>query len=171
MKALTVVAIATLIALAAAPSASAAEAGDLRLNLSITWDLGVRVGVGYRLSDRLGVQADLGSSLFVLEGAFMLTGDLFVTYDLLPSDGPFGLRIMAGVPDWRTVFIDPPAAEIAFGASLEAGYEFDGPWGVFLRAGAGLPIFLENGVLERRSTSYPLGLWPDLTAGAKLTLR
>lgn len=124
MKAIAVIAVLVTLSICMAPAVSAQEAGDLRLNLTLTWDLGIRVGVGYRISDRVGVQADVGSSLFVLEGA-----------------------------------------------SLEAAYEFDGPWGVFLRSGAGVPFFLEDGEFGHRNTSYPLGLWPDLSAGATVTLR
>ena len=74
------------------------------------------------------------------------------------------------MPDWRVVFTQPLAAAIALGASGEAGYAFSETWDVFLRAGAGLPVFIEGGEVIWRDTRFPLGLWPDLSLGAQFSM-
>ncbi|MFW5717363.1 MAG: hypothetical protein ACOC0E_07960 [Spirochaetota bacterium] len=154
----------------AVPAVAQAE-GDLRLNLSLTWDLGFRVGVDYRPWDHVGFVADIGSTLFSFEedGGFVLTGNALVMVHAYPPTEPLQLSAGFGVTDWRVVFVDPPATEISFGVSGQVAYDLEG-WGLFLRAGAGLPLFWEGGDFSVGDTAMPLGLWPDLTVGAKIDL-
>lgn len=146
--------------------AGAQDLPELKLKVTLTWDLGLRVGVDYRPWDYVGFGADIGSTLFSLEGAFVLTGDAFVILYATPPADKLQLSARFGVPDWRCVFVRPLAAEIAFGASAEAEYAFSDSWGGFVRVGAGVPLFIEDGTTTWRGTSFPLGLWPDLSLGA-----
>ena len=156
-----------LVALLAALSttAGAQDTPELKLRATITWDLGLRVGVDYRPWDHVGFGADIGSTLFSLEGALVLTGDAFVSLYATPPENNLQLSARLGVPDWRCVFVRPLAAEIAFGASAEVEYAFSRVWGGFLRVGAGVPVFMQDGTTTWGGTSFPLGLWPDLSLG------
>ncbi len=168
---ITLIAVFALVPLFAAPAAHAEAPAPLRLTVTVNWDVGLRVGVEYTPWERVGFAADIGSSLLSLEGAFILTYDAFVVFDVLPPQGRFLLQACIGIPDGRVVFVDPPAAEIAFGASAGVGYRFADRFDLFLRAGGGVPLFRESGDFRVGNTSFPLGLWPDLSLGAHFLLR
>ena len=148
----------------------AQPAAPLRVTVSLTWDLGLRVGVDYRAWDHVGFSADIGSTLFILEGAFALTGDAFVVLYALPPESRVQVSACLGLVDGRYVFTSPGAAMFAFGGSVQGSYGFTERLDAFIRLGGGVPFFLEDGEFGRRDVSFPLGLWPDLTAGVKFSL-
>jgi hypothetical protein len=151
--------------------AGTATAQELKVNVTVTWDLGLRVGVDYRPWDHVGFVADIGSTLFSLEGAFVLTGDAFVAVHAFPPDRPLQLSALVGIPDVRVIFISPPAGEIAFGVSGQAAYAVGERLDLFARVGGGVPFFLEEGEFGYRDIDFPLGLWPDVSLGLKFGLR
>jgi hypothetical protein len=144
---------------------------SLRINVTLTWDLGLRIGIDYRPWDHVSFMADLGSTLFSLEGAFLLTGDAFVVMHAFPPESLWQLSAGVGIPDVRVVFIGPPAIELSLGASVQGAYRLSDAVDVFLRVGGGAPLFLEDGEIRYDRPAFPLGLWPDLSAGVKFGLR
>jgi hypothetical protein len=144
----------------------------LSVNVTVTWDLGLRVGVEYRPWDHVGFCADVGSTLFSFEddGAFILTYNAFVMLHAFDPGEPFQLSACIGLPDGRTVFVDPLAGELAFGASIRAAYRVADRAALFLRVGGGVPIFHESGTWRYDRPSFPLGLWPDLSLGLQAGL-
>jgi hypothetical protein len=158
--------------LVAAPRADAQNQRPLKFNITVTWDLGLRVGVEYRPWDHLGFIADVGSTLFSLEedGGFALTYNVFVVVHAFSPQNAFQLSVCLGLPDGRTVFVKPTAGELAFGASIQAAYEITDAAQLFLRVGGGVPIFLEDGSWKYDRPRFLFGLWPDLSLGLKAGL-
>lgn len=149
---------------------AAEERNEWSFNIIFTWDLGLRLGVDYRPWDNAGISANIGSSLFSLEDdGFLITGDLLFMYHFSDPDQRLQLSTGVGIPDWRLVFTDPFAGEVALGVSGRAGYQFEA-WMPFIRAGAGVPLLREGSEFSIADTSLPLGLWPDLSLGAQIQL-
>lgn len=139
----------------------------LRFTVAVTWDLGLRIGIEYRPFRYVGFAADIGSTLFSLEGAFLMTGDVFTVFYLFPRENSFQLSARVGIPDWRVIFIKPAQGEVAFGASVDGEYQFSQKLGGFIRLGGGVPFFWDGESFAYRKVSFPLGLWPDLSLGAR----
>lgn len=142
----------------------------LKITITVTWDLGLRLGVEYRPFTSVGFSADIGSSLFSLQGTFLLTADTFVVFYFFPPDNRFQLSARVGVPDARLIFIKPAEGEIAFGVSVEGGYHVADRLDAFLRVGGGVPFFWDGESFAQRKVSFPLGLWPDLSLGVRFPL-
>jgi hypothetical protein len=155
----------TVASMSSAAGADAQTVGEFRVAVTATWDLGLRVGVDWRPWEHVGFAADVGSTLFSLEGAFILSGDAYVVIHGLPPEDRLEASLRLGVPDWRVVFAGPAQAMVALGVSAQIGYAIVGPWNVFARAGAGVPWFVSSDGIALDRTSFPLGLWPDLSLG------
>lgn len=141
----------------------------VRLNLLVTWDLGIRLGVDHRPTELYGYTVNVGTTLPGLIEAPQITGDASFGLHLLTPEVGWQASVLAGLVDFRMVFTDPPAVAATFGASARVGYEFEGPWGLFGRAGLGYPWFVEDEEVRSGSNAL-LGLWPDLAVGGTLEL-
>ena len=147
----------------AAPSAAAgANEGAWRVSVSLTWDLGLRVGVEYHLPTGYGISASAGSSLLSLEGDLALTGDLVGVVPLLRADDHTQVDFLAGVNNFILVITRPPSLMWALGVSGRAAVRIAERWDLALRGGLGYPIFSTAEGWSAGGTSFPLGLWPDL---------
>ena len=111
------------------------------------------------------MRTDWGASLFGT-----IVGDLFCVFHAMPPASQLRIALLVGVPN---VSIVPccPAAMVCFGGSVLLGYRFTERFGMDLRAGAGFPLFFEEGApMVRDLENMPLGLWPDATVSAYLRL-
>ena len=149
---------------------STLAAAPLQLNVTLTWDLGLRIGLDYRPWDHVGFSADVGSSLLGLEGSFALTWDAFVVLHAFGPEEPWQLSACLGVVDGHSVFVTPMASEISFGASVQGSYRVTESLAAFLRLGEGVPFYVQEGEFARDDVSFPFGLWPDISLGMKLSL-
>jgi len=120
-------------------------------------------------NERLSILADVGSTVFSLEGAFVLSGSTLAAYNFAPGNAPYEAAVCFGLTDWRYVFADPGAAQISAGASGRFSYDM-GSWRPFVRLGAGIPAAIEQGSASIGRSAFPLDLWPDICAGTAFDL-
>ena len=138
-----------------------AEAGDMAISFGVSYPLlDLEAGFSYALTDDLSLRADIGASLFSLEGDFTLTWDLFLAWKLTQNPVVFGLY--AGIPSAMMVFTDPTSFMVSFGGGAYCQYPFSDSFSLGARLGAGYPLFIISGEIEDKTTNFPLGIWPDL---------
>ena len=133
----------------------------------LTWDAGMRLGAEYSVTPEFALKADAGSSLFSLEGSFALTYDVFAVRKILGSQNGFQLNLMAGLP-YNMIVFGAHSAMFSFGASLDSGYQWTNGIGLFLRTGAGYPLFGDGGAWSFGNGKYIV--WPDLALEMKVGL-
>ena len=159
----------TLILLLVIGSTTSAQQSPLRLSVTVNWYLGLQVGVEYRPWPHVGFSADVGTSVFSLEGDFVLTyNGLLMLYAFPPTDS-FQLNACIGVLNAMTVFTDPVAGELPIGAAIQVGYAATDWLELFFRVGEAVPFYWEPGRFERDEVRFPLGLWPDLSMGGRFS--
>ena len=110
---------AILISAVVAMPVSAQTFAPLHLSILHKWGLGPRVGVEYRLLERVGFVVAAGSTLFSLEGTLILTYDTSLVIYGMTLDSPLHVNICLGIPDGRIAFICPIAGEISLCASAQ----------------------------------------------------
>ena len=137
-------------------------AGDLAFSLGFSWELGLRVGVEYFFLPELAVKADIGTSVFSLEGDFALMYDLLLAYYPFQWQSPWTLGVAAGLTSGMSVFSEPPASMHALGLTLLPGYRFSDQFQLRLRCGLGYPLFIEEDRKEWGDVDSFLNCWPDL---------
>jgi hypothetical protein len=146
-------------------AAAAAVPAEVLLSVSVDWMLSLRVGVEVFVSPQVAFRTDWGATLY---GA--VVGNLWCMLHAMPRASPLRLALLLGVTN-VSIIPTAPAAMLAPGASVLAGYRFNERFGVDVRFGAGYPLFFERDKPVVRSLEgMPLGLWPDATISAYLRL-
>lgn len=148
---------------------AAAQQSPLRLSVTINWYLGIQVGVEYRPWPHVGFVADIGSTLFSLEGEFVLTYDSFLVLYAFDPSSRFQLNACVGVLNAMTVFTEPIAGELPIGAAVHVGYAATDWMELFFRIGEAVPFYWDPTTFELDEVRFPLGLWPDLSMGGRFS--
>jgi hypothetical protein len=144
-------------------AAGSPVSGEVLLAVSLDWMMSLRVGVELPVSAQVALRTDWGASLFGT-----VVGDLFCVLHAMPRSSPLRIALLLGASN-VSIVPSVPAAILAPGASVLAGYRFSERFGVDVRFGAGYPLFLERGKpVIRGLEGMPLGLWPDATLSAWL---
>jgi hypothetical protein len=150
-------------------AAEAAAAPSISLGLNVGWDLDFRVSAEMPIAPNYAVRAEIGSTLFSLEGAFALTYGLTgIRYFDTPI-GALRLGIAFGVPDGMVVFTERGAGTLSLGGAVLASYGFGKGVSANLRAGVGYPFIYEGKSGSWGKTAFG-GFWPDLMAGIAVAL-
>ena len=139
----------------------------LKFCLSSTWDAGARAGMEYELFPQFSAKTDIGSTLFSLEGSFVITYDVFGVWRLTERNNPFQAELLFGLP-YNMIVTGSSAAMFSFGASVDLGYRFNNNFGLYLRGGGGYPLFYSDSKWTGGSAKGVF--WPDLALELKYSL-
>lgn len=148
---------------------AAQEAGDWCLELSAGWPFDLRLGAEVALSRDLALRAELGATIFSLEGDLALTYGLGGVWYFARAGEAFDFGLFAGLPDAMLVLADEPAHMLSFGAALAGRWKFARGMDAGVRLGAGYPLFIADGVSEWGGGPIG-GLWPDARLSFGLAL-
>lgn len=138
------------------------SAEELNISAGISWDLSLKGGIRYMITPAFGIKADMGISLFSMEGDAAFTYDLFFVAKQNITGTPFGLGVYIGIPTGYFVFTSPFSIMNAFRLSLFTDYRLTNTVNLSLRAGGGYPLFFTDNSWGFKQTRFPLGIWPDL---------
>lgn len=134
--------------------------------MDFSWDIGLRLGAGVQVSDNLALKADIGSNIFSLEDAFVLTYDLTAVLQLVnPADfisepkDHWGLDVHMGLLDAFTSFKANTPTLLVGGVSAAPYFRFDERWKMGIRLGAGIPVEINTGYY---GVEVGEGIFPDM---------
>lgn len=134
---------------------SVVSAGDLEYSIGVDWQLSAQVGVMSHLSERISLQGALGVSLMGL-----IAAEAYAGYRLPVFEPPWSAHILFGIPNFLIV----PTLEgamLSLGGAFEVGRELSDTFSLHVKAGAGYPLFFEEGRDTVRDTVFLLDLWPE----------
>ncbi|GEM_PF-3410232 len=139
----------------------------ITISANFGWGMDIRLGIEIPLTESLSIKAEAGSSLFSLEGDFVLCYGLYgIWYATEPiSNLKFGLTF--GLNDGMFVFNGEKASMHAIGLAGKLNYDFGGGFAANLDLGGGLPLYFEEGRPRLGGDAFLDWFWPCVKLGAK----